>query len=459
MLKSIYDTDNDGRVDAAEVADSVPWAGVSGKPTEFPPAAHKATHASGGSDPLTPADIGALVSVDGVANPGGDVDLSASDTVILQPDNAAKRIRIGTQKLPIFVQGGHLFHFDGTLMNTKGLQPLPGYVATLRPGEGRFGGAVAVEEGTTNLEDPKTWSGWMIDASVTALSTYEHELTASGTPADSAFVYKTFNFGGSALTFQVEIAGVGSTIGKRVRWQASQAGFGGTELVLTAEYQRLIATIGPLEGNVPVGIGVVEGLSAGEKVKLRYRQVEQKPFATSFVDGTRAAGALGYPLALPDNAGTVALWARKHTTAVSPRKLLDAQNPRVDFQWSSSGTLALDMGGANILVSDPAQDTNWHHYAFTYSGRQVKLFFDGQLVATGTATQDLVNFTPLTVGCRYDNTWPLNGLLDELLILPYAASVEEIRSWYEAQAPFYDPDGFWHAGNFGPVTWNQLAGL
>ncbi|KPU45824.1 hypothetical protein OXPF_06130 [Oxobacter pfennigii] len=31
MLKSIYDTDNDGKVDTAEAADSVPWAGVSGK--------------------------------------------------------------------------------------------------------------------------------------------------------------------------------------------------------------------------------------------------------------------------------------------------------------------------------------------------------------------------------------------------------------------------------------------
>src|SRR5690606_33818189 len=31
------------------------------------------------------------------------------------------------------------------------------------------------------------------------------------------------------------------------------------------------------------------------------------------------------------------------------------------------------------------------------------------------------------------------ALLDELLILPYAASEEEIRAWYELPAPFYDP--------------------
>ena len=33
MLKSVYDTDNDGKVDAAEVADSVPWSGITGKPS------------------------------------------------------------------------------------------------------------------------------------------------------------------------------------------------------------------------------------------------------------------------------------------------------------------------------------------------------------------------------------------------------------------------------------------
>src|SRR5690606_31371927 len=48
-------------------------------------------------------------------------------------------------------QGGILFPFDTTLFGTGGMKPLGSSVATLRPGEGRFGGAVAVEQGTTNL--------------------------------------------------------------------------------------------------------------------------------------------------------------------------------------------------------------------------------------------------------------------------------------------------------------------
>lgn len=40
MLKSAYDGNNDGKVNAADTADSVPWSGVTSKPTVFPPDTH-----------------------------------------------------------------------------------------------------------------------------------------------------------------------------------------------------------------------------------------------------------------------------------------------------------------------------------------------------------------------------------------------------------------------------------
>ena len=40
MLKSVYDTSNNGKVDTAEIAEAVAWTGVTGKPSSFPPAAH-----------------------------------------------------------------------------------------------------------------------------------------------------------------------------------------------------------------------------------------------------------------------------------------------------------------------------------------------------------------------------------------------------------------------------------
>lgn len=40
MTKVIYDTDDDGKVDHAELADAAPWSGITGKPSDFTPSAH-----------------------------------------------------------------------------------------------------------------------------------------------------------------------------------------------------------------------------------------------------------------------------------------------------------------------------------------------------------------------------------------------------------------------------------
>lgn len=62
MTTAVYDPDDDGKVTAAAAADAVPWSGVTGKPSTFPPSAHATSHASGGGDPVTPAAIGAAAA-------------------------------------------------------------------------------------------------------------------------------------------------------------------------------------------------------------------------------------------------------------------------------------------------------------------------------------------------------------------------------------------------------------
>lgn len=40
MAKSVYDSNDSGKVDHAELADAAPWAGITGKPSTFSPATH-----------------------------------------------------------------------------------------------------------------------------------------------------------------------------------------------------------------------------------------------------------------------------------------------------------------------------------------------------------------------------------------------------------------------------------
>lgn len=54
MTKAIYDTDNDGLVDHAELSDAAPWSGITGRPSSFAPSAHAPTHNLGGSDAIAP---------------------------------------------------------------------------------------------------------------------------------------------------------------------------------------------------------------------------------------------------------------------------------------------------------------------------------------------------------------------------------------------------------------------
>ena len=40
MQKSVYDTDDDGKVESSDSADAAPWTGITGKPATYPPSTH-----------------------------------------------------------------------------------------------------------------------------------------------------------------------------------------------------------------------------------------------------------------------------------------------------------------------------------------------------------------------------------------------------------------------------------
>jgi len=81
-------------------APNVPWDNVSGKPSTFPPSAHASTHKSTGSDPLAPADIGA------VANAGATPSVMAGTDASKPAAGVAGRVYIATDTKKIYRDNG-----------------------------------------------------------------------------------------------------------------------------------------------------------------------------------------------------------------------------------------------------------------------------------------------------------------------------------------------------------------
>ena len=202
-------------------------------------------------------------------------------------------------------KGGKLWHFDTSLESTDGIKPLEGAVATLRPDEGRFGGAVAVEEGTENLLTPNQrsaetdTSGW-----ATAIDNLSWDVASYGrTTAESyhgyASIYATTSgtrasegvgqyvgtiVGGAGKTFTLSVY-VKAPVGTKMQLLLLDDNAGGafTSFTATGQWQRVSvtglahATIDPAwrwSINVEEPVAVTFYVDAV--------QLEAKPFATSF---------------------------------------------------------------------------------------------------------------------------------------------------------------------------------
>ena len=420
----------------------------------------------------------------------------------------ADKLAIGRFAHAINPATDHLFHFDRDLASTQGIKPLPGYVATLRPGEGKFGGAVAVEEGTTNkhttegggaAQDWSKWSHWGNRGYWSSEIQYDDPVMGKVYEGVNARDDATYLFDYYPYTYQANVTYTGSVYLKADRpWTGTlgfylNQGYGSAilpgaqlskQVTLDTQWRRFAFTVTPTAA--PSGGGgmgwCLLGFPVGAKLYAAKPQLEQKPFATSFVDGTRAAGALNYNLGgtISPEKGTLAFWytPQKPASAIvdqgSSPKIL-----QVGYYYSNSSfTLWVWTGGsagqepALLLWVKGQSSSGWStsptvktsgsgwytlgipiFLAITWeNGHNFKVYVNGQLAGGPYTIADpmtaFAGGSVVGVGTPSASA-PGNGLYDEFLALPYAASAEEIRSWYEAQAPFYDPDFFWHAGNDG----------
>ncbi|NLX69925.1 MAG: LamG domain-containing protein, partial [Clostridiales bacterium] len=121
-------------------------------------------------------------------------------------------------------------------------------------------------------------------------------------------------------------------------------------------------------------------------------QIEEKPFATSFVDGTRAAGRLEYPTSLLTGSWTLSAWLKRNYTGLYQGVAGFGSEGDSDFLYwilNYSGKIYWGLrvdGTAFFQVSwgnDPhINDTeNWHHHVIQVDNDALKAryFLDGAL--------------------------------------------------------------------------------
>lgn len=99
MLTTTYDTNSDGIIDHAALADAVPWTGITGRPSTFPPSVH--THAESDITNLT-SDLAAkvptarLVTTSFSLQGGGALSADLTLSLIGDKSNVGPDMRYGT---------------------------------------------------------------------------------------------------------------------------------------------------------------------------------------------------------------------------------------------------------------------------------------------------------------------------------------------------------------------------
>lgn len=364
---------------------------------------------------------------------------------------------------PTFTRSSVAYKSDGTQVSAN----VPRFE------DGKFGKAVLVEEGTTNafnnpsFEDGTTGWGTVGFSDNTLLTSVTDDvysgskavkvervsggLLGIGATISQAIGTRIVLAQNQSVTVSFYVKGKGNTIGKTVRvyiYASDGANIVLQEKIytLTGEWQRISYTLTwPYATSTTAIYGYcrVENINIGDYFYVDDAQLEAKPYATSFIDGTRSPETLTIPTAgvFPDiNNFTIELWAKAQTIKTDTyqgifggRGILGA--PPVDLLIATDNQLHLyyyNSAGTNTPLATGyyiSDRTNWHYYAVTFCNGTVRIYVDGIKVkeANITLAQTTGNGN-FYIGRSIVATEYWNGLIDDLRISSIARSDDEIAA-------------------------------
>ena len=214
---------------------------------------------------------------------------------------------------------------------------------------------------------------------------------------------------------------------------------------VTTTWKRFTVTFTASMSATDVGIGwQLLGFPVGAKLYAALPQFEEKPFATSFVDGTRANGNLKLNIPIMPNF-VVHEWVKHpQLTAVAFAFTWGTNTVnKLAIRRLTSG--AFDIEHRKNSVSQFSSITatypwnEWLHVVFIKNGLEVKLYINGELATAMILNEDVGEYDTIYFKNADALSWN-NGLIANLLIARYDPATwtdEYIRFLYETQKTFF----------------------
>ena len=160
------------------------------------------------------------------------------------------------------------------------------------------------------------------------------------------------------------------------------------------------------------------------------------------VDPTRLHAPAPHSYDLTPAGFTVEFWARYRTSStfrfIRADSAGDAQAWEV-YRWSPTGQFGISIHNSGALVEFFSQtvipDQLFHHYAMTYDGSDVRLYFDGVHDTTVTvgSIQALVGGGDIALGNSARTGSPMDGLVDDVRVWNVARTATQIQNSKDAE--------------------------